>query len=756
MSLDNQVPAPVETPRITEFTDEKGTKFKIGKFLGGGMEGRVFEGEVVELGKNADPSLKVGSKVAVKQQPLSEEKIDPMLREVEILEREGSYYGRTTVTADNNKEYMFIAIPLLKGTTLREVIYDIDPDPNAKVAVLGPGQPTLTTEEKTKASYSLLKGYMTQHLLGILHVDIKPDNLLFDRQTGEVKIIDFGNSYLMDLYSVHPNGFQSPGAIYAAQEKYIKGSIPTCSIKADGYAIAMNIASLWTKSCYEKDAKEVGVDWNMALNARETLDDILAPDATKPVEMPEDIWKIIRHMASLDPNGRPENIALADGVSDSRELKSLKEAQERIDKFKENALKKLPNDIRALASPDEQLKYDKIRLLASTDKLANPMTEFYKLREDLAKLNEIAATIYEIDSRGPPKTDEARDKRATQRQNAVENFNTALTQVLTANPNNETYKKLFTVSNDDPTVKMRQISKDAQKVKSKMLANAAKEGSLYVEVENQVAKIMNSSKEATTIRTGLMELYGDLILLATQDPTYAQQCKGITGMLDKMVIGLDTVRINEARILQGKAVRNDNVELEQKDLPEQFHLPPMTQDERKHGVWSQIKSAFKELYKDLKGTNKEQSVPKETPKQDVASQVLMPQGNPLFLSARPRTPSQSSMPRNPTVSPLQMPEQTGFTKYVDRIVNAATSVQKEVTLLLEILNYLRKNPTMTESHKMELAQMIGKQFEQTPKENMSPQASEIVKDLLKDMGKEDILQKGQEEHPLATTKHHQL
>ena len=63
--------------------------------------------------------------------------------------------------------------------------------------------------------------------------------------------------YDRDLFAEHPEGFQSPGDLYAAQENYDpnkKREELKCSVKADGYAIGILLASVWTKSCYEKDA----------------------------------------------------------------------------------------------------------------------------------------------------------------------------------------------------------------------------------------------------------------------------------------------------------------------------------------------------------------------------------------------------------------------------------------------------------------------------------------------------------------------
>lgn len=588
-----------EKSRVQQITDENGVTYKIGKFLGRGMEGRTFEGEVVPPLPDKMPyGLKQGTKVAIKQQLVKDE--EALELEFDILAKEGSLYGSKKVTVDDN-EFMYVAIPILTGKSLREQMYDVDPDPNARVAVRG--KIDLTTDEKKNISYSLLKDYHAQHLLSILHVDIKPDNVMYDKKTGKVKVIDFGNSYDLDLFSEHPKGFQSPGALYAAPENYNKGSQGVCSIKADEHALGMMIASLWTSTSYEQQAKEVGKNYNMALNARETLDDILAPDAIKPKEMPQDLWDIVRHLTAINPNDRPENLAQAHGMSDSVELKGLVEAQLHVDNYRANILKTIGSSLRALGNDKEKEKYDRIKNLSPTDALADPTAKYKKLSAEVEKLKVINAKLLEIDGRNPPKTPEAQIKRTNQRKEAVTEYNKALEEL--AKSTDPDYQKLFGVASKmslDPVEKMKQISKESKKLLPKVLATAAKEGSLYVAVENQVNQIMNSSREASTMRVGLMELYGDLIVLATKDPTYAEQCRGITAQLSNMVEKLDTVRFNEARILQGQAVRKENVELEPKVLAEQYQQPPMTLPERRRGMWSQIKQAFRELFSGPKVT----------------------------------------------------------------------------------------------------------------------------------------------------------
>jgi serine/threonine protein kinase len=81
--------------------------------------------------------------------------------------------------------YYYISMEYISGTSLKERIYS-------------PKYPQLSFEENIRILYEIGLGISEAHRRGIVHRDIKPDNILIS-DTGEVKVSDFGLARFMEL-----------------------------------------------------------------------------------------------------------------------------------------------------------------------------------------------------------------------------------------------------------------------------------------------------------------------------------------------------------------------------------------------------------------------------------------------------------------------------------------------------------------------------------------------------------------------------
>jgi serine/threonine protein kinase len=100
-----------------------------------------------------------------------------------------------------------------------------------------------TEVEATKWSEQLMRGVLDIHNVGVVHLDIKPDNLVVDR-SGNLKIIDFGISLHKEQY-------------LARDYRGVAGTpsfIPTRSIgnnrvdyRNDSYAVGKTLELIWKK-----------------------------------------------------------------------------------------------------------------------------------------------------------------------------------------------------------------------------------------------------------------------------------------------------------------------------------------------------------------------------------------------------------------------------------------------------------------------------------------------------------------------------
>jgi serine/threonine protein kinase len=180
----------------------------------------------------------------------------------------------------------------------------------------------LTNVERDSIAYSLIRDYFAIQQLGIVHCDIKPDNILIDRQSRTAKIIDMGQAFLM---SNNPhNEFQGPGIMYSAPEaSSVNRETTSNSILTDLYGLGIIIASMYSANAYEVGVRDVA---NSQLASRVVLSDVL--DAENVPGMPGDLLQIVKHISQINPEKRPPNIALANGVNGSKELSGIHQLQQ--------------------------------------------------------------------------------------------------------------------------------------------------------------------------------------------------------------------------------------------------------------------------------------------------------------------------------------------------------------------------------------------------------------------------------------------
>jgi len=156
-------------------------RYEIERELGKGAMGAVY------LGK--DP--KISRTVAIKTMALSQEFEEDELVEVkERFFREAETAGRlihpnivTIYDAGEEHDLAYIAMEFLKGTDLTKYI---------KAGSL------LPIKQVLKLIQSAAEGIDYAHQLNVVHRDIKPANIMWDPETGSIKITDFGIARITD------------------------------------------------------------------------------------------------------------------------------------------------------------------------------------------------------------------------------------------------------------------------------------------------------------------------------------------------------------------------------------------------------------------------------------------------------------------------------------------------------------------------------------------------------------------------------
>lgn len=297
--------------------------------LGKGVEGRTFRATVDNPKRN---SLNAGEMVALKVQVPADnpEKAEARERELRVLEREGSVLAKKLPSSKDQDKRSYMVMPVYPGSNLQKTLYEVSP--------MGVGdKKTLSAEEKEGLAVSLLHDMFAIQQLGIVHGDLKPDNILAHLESRTAKVIDMGEGFLAVEGSPYDK-FMGPGFIYEAPETYeYNGNVNHLnSFKTDTYAMGMIVASIFTDANYERDARSGQP--NSALAARQTMNDVLGNGVQHKQGMPDGLLQVVRSLATTDPNARPANIALADGIANCPQLHAIHEAGQRIAQFKNTEL----------------------------------------------------------------------------------------------------------------------------------------------------------------------------------------------------------------------------------------------------------------------------------------------------------------------------------------------------------------------------------------------------------------------------------
>lgn len=343
-------------PSESEVKDNLGNVYRLGEELGHGIEGRTHKATVLKIGKK-EKNLQLGDKVAIKiQGPTADNYVvEARNRELEVLQKEGTLLGVKRPDTTDPDQSLLIVQPIFPGQDLRKAMYEIK-DEHSSVGA----KKTMSSEEKDALANSLLNDYFSLQQLGIVHCDIKPDNILYDQASGTAKIIDMGQAFKALNGSPHER-FQSPGFLYSPPETEGKNECKN-SAQSDMYGLGILIASIYADDSYEANAVEFpkGVNimsFNSRLNARLALNDVLGESVKHKKGMPDNLLSIVQHLTAISPENRPQNIALARGANEYEGTQAIYASQERAEQFKSSQLdeslrkvlddKSLPDDFKA-------------------------------------------------------------------------------------------------------------------------------------------------------------------------------------------------------------------------------------------------------------------------------------------------------------------------------------------------------------------------------------------------------------------------
>lgn len=316
-------------------------ELEIIKELNAGAEGSTYQAEV----KNVTPpsSLHIGEEVILKRQqaPNSTSYLQKIKDEMEVLAKERTLLSSQQTTA-NDRLVTDMVLPLFPGKGLDAIYNDLhDAASTAEESIS-----SFEDNQRNNIAYSLIRDHFAHQLLGIVHCDLKADNIICDPESGTAKIIDFGIAYLLQ------NGAQFKKLSTAS--KYAPPDLGPNNPKTEEYTLGLIIAELYAPRRYINDEFNdayyalrhqmfpsvvgyLSAEQRQAVQLatiQQLMNDVIGE--TKPPNMPDDIYQIIRHLTKENPAQRPENLALAQGVKDSPNLQDLRKVQIDAEKLRDS------------------------------------------------------------------------------------------------------------------------------------------------------------------------------------------------------------------------------------------------------------------------------------------------------------------------------------------------------------------------------------------------------------------------------------
>jgi serine/threonine protein kinase/very-short-patch-repair endonuclease len=267
--------------------DLVGGRFRLLRAIAKGNMGEVYRAEDQDVPEGAQDRLVavkliLHSRTGVLGGSQSEAKVKRFDREVRIMRRLQHPNLPRTIAGGVDGATPYLAMELLDGRTLRDLVNEVPQSPVAWVAALGA---------------QIANGLAAAHAVGVIHRDLKPANVML-LHGGAVKVLDFGMGRIIDDVEgawVTSTGATVGTARYMAPEQFQAAAVTQA---ADLYALGCVLFELLTgappfvsESPHELGQKHIH---EPAPSVRLLRSDV-----------PDDLARLIERLLEKKPEDRP-------------------------------------------------------------------------------------------------------------------------------------------------------------------------------------------------------------------------------------------------------------------------------------------------------------------------------------------------------------------------------------------------------------------------------------------------------------------
>ena len=179
--------------------------------------------------------------------------------------------------------HSFIAMELVEGQSLRERLRATE---------------RLTIEAVQELALQIAEGLQAAHAKGIVHRDVKPENLLLT-QEGKVKIMDFGIAKFADESHLTQTGTTLGTLAYMSPEQLLADSVDH---RSDLWSLGIVIYEMLAREVPFRRDREAAILYEI-LNREPTPIEVHRPDT------PAHLRALIQKLLNKDPALRPESAA---------------------------------------------------------------------------------------------------------------------------------------------------------------------------------------------------------------------------------------------------------------------------------------------------------------------------------------------------------------------------------------------------------------------------------------------------------------